>query len=68
MRALRRHHLDRIKAKAKRIMRLWSTPSLTLESIEAIGKNAAMHCTHVCVMCRFDKLYPPPRDKKVRDE
>ena len=62
MRNLRRHHSDRMKARVERIVKTWSiVPDLTPRNI---GRLAAMHATHVCKMCHFEKIFK--KTKRIR--
>lgn len=59
-RATRRHHDQRMKAKARRVMRLWMRDLLPsqlrdyIDNATAIGINAGTHCRPCsCQMCSF---------------
>ena len=66
-RALRRSHEQRVKARARRIMRLWngrlSTGPLQPRKV---GVNASTHCRPCgCWMCQQDrKEIPPQRERR----
>lgn len=77
-RSLRRHHADRIKVKAARMIRRWARhrdPMIaghvngvvkyyTAQEMQRnIGRQAAMHCTHICDMCHHEKKFNLPRRK-----
>jgi choline dehydrogenase-like flavoprotein len=71
-RLLRRGQLQRMKARAARFWQRWhgrqdalvksrmnGVPEYyTARELQAvIGKNATMHCTHICGMCKFEKRF-----------
>ena len=50
--AQRRHDAERIKAKTKRKLKVWWYRDREHElDNKVIGRQAAMHCTHICKMC-----------------
>ena len=64
VRALRRHHERRMKARAARVMvARWTYRPADLTP-EAVGQNAAVHCCPCsCWGCRHHKDVPPPRER-----
>jgi hypothetical protein len=62
-RAERRGHDDRMKARAKRTMRLWSgAPASGEFNPRHVGRNASTHCRPCsCHLCRNDE--PSKRDR-----
>jgi hypothetical protein len=67
-RAIRRHHLRRMKSKARRLIRTWGASSRPLLSDRSfIGKAAAVHCRWCsCFLCTHRKDVPPPRERAAR--
>jgi len=77
MRSLRRHQLERAKAKAAKQWLRWHNPERTQPGRRAlvytaqdlkrqVGKLAAQHCTHICFMCHREKLLSHPKVSDVR--
>jgi hypothetical protein len=71
-RATRRHQTLRMKARAAKILNLWRVKAARPEDVtrnlqgnlsKVIGRNAAMHCTHICGMCKYEKRFGIPRIK-----
>jgi hypothetical protein len=63
-RSIRRHHMDRIKARMKRIVRTWFQSGHLADDPEFVGKMAEVHgrpCS--CEGCRSHKDVPPPRER-----
>lgn len=51
-RAQRRHNAERIKKKTKRKLKVWWYWGRESDLTDkVIGRQAAMHCTHICKMC-----------------
>ena len=65
-RALRRAHQERIKARTRRVMRLWSRSAKTPLDPRQVGVNASTHCRPCgCWMCQADrKEMPPLRERR----
>ncbi len=69
MRGIRRDHNERMKRRAARIWRSWHVRDYMVKStaggrtqhysqqdlLRIFGRQAAMHCTHVCGMCKYEK-------------
>ncbi len=77
-RSERRHHADRIKARAAKVYLRWrrrtdpmvkstgtsGTTYYTAKELQRnIGTMAAMHCTHICFMCHHEKILGLPHIK-----
>jgi hypothetical protein len=61
---MRRHQSSRMKARAAKILDLWRPPGVKRTTTQAaIGRAAAMHCTHICGMCHYEKKFAIPRIK-----
>jgi len=63
-RALRRAHARRMKAKARRVMRLWFRERFDNDPRQ-VGVNASTHCRPCgCWMCQEDgRAVPQPRER-----
>lgn len=71
----RRHQAERIKARAARINHIWHGQNVLVKSRSrftteyytaqelrrVIGRLSAMHCTHQCGMCKYEKLLNLPK-------
>lgn len=66
MRARRRQDEQRMKARARRIMALWSRGLFTpASSPRAVGRNASTHCRPCsCWLCSGHKDTPPKRERE----
>lgn len=66
-RAERRSHEQRIKDRAKRIMRLWFGPrAATAITPRAVGVNASTHCRPcACWMCQAKASNVPRRRERA---
>jgi hypothetical protein len=64
-RAIRRHHLRRMKAEARRVVSTWGASSRALANDPSfIGRAAAVHCRWCsCFLCQYGKDIPPPRER-----
>jgi hypothetical protein len=68
-RSLRRHHMERLKARMRRMMNdCWPRGRELAREIDLAGRLAQNHGTHDCIMCHFEKLYPKPRDRRIEEE
>lgn len=66
LRAKRRGHAERMKGRAKRIMRLWfGRLGTTSFDKRSVGRNASTHCRPCgCWMCQEDaREVPAPRER-----
>lgn len=70
MRARRRQNEERMKARARRIMGLWSRGLSGVEhSPRSVGRNAATHCRPCsCHLCSGHKDVPPKRERGFEDQ
>lgn len=61
----RRGHDDRVKARARRIMRLWSRHQPSgIPCPRQVGVNASTHCRPCsCWMCQAGNEVPPMRER-----
>ncbi len=75
MRAIRRHHISRMKVRAARLWSRWNPPghrnlrenTFTRRDFQSrIGRMAQTHCTHQCVMCKFEKHFSKPKISDIR--
>jgi hypothetical protein len=68
-RALRRAHARRMKAKARRVMRLWFRQRFT-DDPRQVGINASTHCRPCgCWMCQEDgREVPQRRERSFYDQ
>ncbi len=68
-RSIRRHHLERMKNRVKRMIKdCWSRPENLAEDRTFVGTLAANHGTHDCLMCHFEKHYPKPRERQIEED
>lgn len=66
LRAKRRGHAERMKGRAKRVMRLWSSHlGITTFDARQVGLNASTHCRPCgCWMCQENaREVPAPRER-----
>ena len=73
IRAIRRHHDKRAKAKAVRIMRQWHRSLRPADAAKwmtprAIGVNAATHCRPCSCWMRANPKGEPTRQEMVADD
>jgi hypothetical protein len=70
MRALRRHHLERMKERAKAVFRSWGRFGRSMaDDPTAVGIAAGVHtrwCS--CFKCRHGKDVPPRRERSALAE
>ena len=68
-RALRRAHDQRMKARAKAVMKRWYGRRPVSTNPREIGRNASTHCRPCgCWMCQDDRReVPPPRERAFYD-
>lgn len=65
MRALRRSHDERMKAKARRVMRIWSRLHPGEPDARKLGVNASTHCRPCsCWMCSADRKEVPAKRER----
>ncbi len=66
-RALRRAHDRRVKARTRRVMRLWFGKRFT-DDPRKVGVNASTHCRPCgCWMCQEDRRDVPPLRERPFD-
>ncbi len=66
-RAQRRAHARRMKARARRVMRLWFRDRFQDEP-RKVGVNASTHCRPCgCFMCQEDSREVPPARERAFD-
>jgi hypothetical protein len=65
LRALRRAHEDRMKARTRRVMRLWAGRQTGTSDPRDVGVNVSTHCRPCdCWMCQSDpKEIPRLRER-----
>jgi hypothetical protein len=65
-RAARRGQTERMKARARRIMRLWAFGRQREFDARDVGRNASTHCRPcACWMCRYEGREVPPRRERA---
>lgn len=66
--AERRHHAERIKIKAKAVLRRWFGGNGVKDDAKAVGKAAAMHNTCPCAMCtgKYEKANVRKHERDIR--
>lgn len=70
MRARRRQDEERMKARARRVMALWSRglADAPTHSPRAVGRNASTHCRPCsCWLCSGHKDVPRKRERGFED-
>lgn len=67
-RALRRAHNERMKARARKIMKLWSFGVRFPMTARDVGRNASTHCRPCsCWLCQPQREVPTPRERAYFD-
>lgn len=67
-RAERRAHDDRVKARTRRVMRLWSVRRVAAPDPREVGVNASTHCRPCgCWMCQAHRRDIPPMRERAFD-
>lgn len=79
MRAIRRANAEKMKRRAAKFLIRWSrrrnpllkssipvdTYYTATEMRAKIGRLAAMHCTHICKMCKYEKHHDIKKSKST---